>query len=139
MLITRNGKGCFKAISCRQSAIGVFGESQVSMASNFNGDGSVDIATTQNNDSIKLYFNQIAHPCIRVISKGKNSNHLCVVATIILESDGVKGPKREISIGGWYLSQDSLTQIFPTNDKEAKFHVKWNDSESAVYSIHNNA
>ena len=138
-LVLGDGKGGFKAISGKQSGIGVFGQSRGSVASDFNGDGRVDIATTQNNDSIKLYFNQTAHPGIRVILKGKNSNHLCVGATIMLESDGVKGPKREIRIGGGYLSQDSLTQIFPSNDKEAKFHVKWNDSESDIYSIPNNA
>ena len=138
-LVLGDGKCGFKAISGKQSGIGVFGQSRGSVASDFNGDGRVDIATTQNNDSIKLYFNQTAYPGIRVILKGKNSNHLCVGTTIMLESDGVKGPKREIRIGGGYLSQDSLTQIFPSNDKEAKFHVKWNDLESAIYSIPNNA
>ena len=136
-LVLGDGKGGFTAISKEQSGISVLGQSRGSVASDFNGDGRVDIAITQNNDSIKLYFNQTANPGVRVILKGKTGNYLCVGTTIMIEADGVKGPKREISIGGGYLSQDSLTQIFPINYKKGKFHVRWNDLESAVYSIPN--
>ena len=53
----------------------------------------------------------------------------------MLESNNINGPKREIRIGGGYLSQDSLTQVFAINDKGAKFRVKWHDSESAIYPV----
>lgn len=151
--ILKNGKPGFSRVFTNQTAVVFtnllskkrFTTSQIYLNGSslavvdYDGDGRVNIATTQNNDSIKLYFNQTAHPSIRVILKGKTSNYLCVGTTIMLESDGVKVPKREIRIGGGYLLQDSLTQIFPTNDKEAKLHVKWHNSDSVVYSIPNNA
>lgn len=134
-LVLGNGEGGFVTMDSKKSGIAVLGQSRGSVASDFNGDGRVDIATTQNNDSVKLYFNQTGRSGIRVILKGDNDNYLCVGTTIMLESNDINGPKREIRIGGGYLSQDSLAQVFATNDQNAKFHVKWHDSESSVYPV----
>ena len=134
-LVLGDGKGGFVSMDSKKSGLAVLGQSRGSVASDFNGDGKVDIATTQNNDSVKLYFNQTGQSGFRVILKGDKDNYLCVGATIMLECNGINGPKREIRIGGSYLSQDSLIQVFAANDQNAKLHVKWHDSQSAIYSV----
>ena len=111
------------------------GQARACVVSDFNGDGRVDIATTQNNDRTLVYLNQGGQFGLRVFLVGTQKNPTAVGATLTLISEGNSGPKREIRLGSGYLSQDGLGQVFTTADKESVLRVQWPSGDSAEYKL----
>ena len=134
-----NGNGEFRALTRLQSGVAALGQARACVVSDFNGDGRVDIATTQNNDRTLVYLNQGGQFGLRVFLVGTQKNPTAVGATLTLISEGNSGPKREIRLGSGYLSQDGLGQVFTTADKESVLRVQWPSGDSAEYKLPNTA
>ena len=130
-----NGNGEFRALTRLQSGVAALGQARACVVSDFNGDGRVDIATTQNNDRTLVYLNQGGQFGLRVFLVGTQKNPTAVGATLTLISEGNSGPKREIRLGSGYLSQDGLGQVFTTADKESVLRVQWPSGDSAEYKL----
>ena len=123
LVMLGDGQGGFRALSSTESGVANLGQARGSVASNFDGDGRVDIVTAQNDDQVKLHLNSTGKPGLRVRLKGAGENTQAIGATIRLEQNGGLGPKREIRFGSGYWSQDSLVQLFVVEDSKAKFHI----------------
>ena len=130
-----NGNGEFRALTRLQSGVAALGQARACVVSDINGDGRVDIATTQNNDRALVYLNQGGRFGLRVFLVGTQKNPAAVGATLTLISEGNSGPKREIRLGSGYLSQDGLGQVFTTADKESVLRVQWPSGDSAEYKL----
>lgn len=135
-ILLGDGNGGFEVLNKKQSGVAIYGQARGCVASDLNGDGRVDIATAQNNDSLVIHLNQTGDTGVRVLLQGKGQNSMAIGASLILESGAERGPKRELKVGSGYLSQDSIIQIFALKDKQSKLHVTWpNSSRSQSYNI----
>jgi hypothetical protein len=135
LVMLGDGQGGFRALSSTESGVANLGQARGSVASDFDGDGRVDIVTAQNDDQVKLHLNSTGKPGLRVRLKGAGENTQAIGATIRLEQNGVLGPKRGIRLGSGYWSQDSLVQLFVVEDSKAKFHIRWADFSISIVPI----
>ncbi len=103
----------------------IYGEQRGAAAADFDHDGRVDLAVSQNGTETKLYRNATAQPGVRVRLVGAQGNRDAVGASLRVEVGGVLGPAQEIQCGAGYWSSDSAVRVFGNNLQAARLHVRW--------------
>ncbi|HKJ32013.1 MAG TPA: CRTAC1 family protein, partial [Balneolales bacterium] len=94
----------------------------------FNGDGKIDLAVSQNGGATKLYVNQTSKAGFRIHLIGSPSNRNAIGSSIrLIYQNGTKGPKREIQAGSGYWSQNNSTQVlgYANSLKPIAILVEW--------------
>ena len=125
LLLRGDGKGGFTAISGDASGIKIYGEQRGAAACDYDGDGRLDLAVTQNGAQTKLYHNAAAVEGLRVRLRGPAGNPDAIGA-VLRASDGEHwGPVREIHAGSGYWSQDSSVQLFAPRTSIRKLQIRW--------------
>ncbi|MCL4178046.1 MAG: VCBS repeat-containing protein [Verrucomicrobia bacterium] len=103
------GDGTFLAV---ESGVRLYGEQRAAALADFNQDGRVDLAVSQNHGPSALYLNARARRGLRVLLKGSPANPDAVGAQVRLRYPGGRaGPVRGIQAGAGYWSQDSAAQV----------------------------
>jgi enediyne biosynthesis protein E4 len=123
-MLKGNGRGEFKALSGDESGVKIYGEQRGAAVCDFDNDGRLDLAVTQNGAQTKLYRNAAAKPGVRVILEGSDKNRDAVGAQIWLEQSDKKSALQEIQSGSGYLSQNSRVKIIPPLTP-AQISVRW--------------
>lgn len=128
LLLRGDGTGRFDVLRGPRSGIAVYGEQRGAAFGDFNGDGRVDLAVTQNGAATKLYENQTATTGITVRLSGPPRNRDGIGASLrLLYEDGQAGPRREVQAGAGYWSQGSSTQVLGAARPVAQIKVTWPD------------
>ncbi|MFK7844307.1 MAG: VCBS repeat-containing protein, partial [Rhodothermales bacterium] len=105
------GDGSFTIAEGTDTGIKVYGEQRGAALSDYNGDGTLDIAISQNGNMLKLYQNKSKAAGIRVLLSGPAANPWAIGSQVrLVYTDGTKGPVRNVSVGSGYLSQHSVQQ-----------------------------
>ena len=127
LMLKGNGHGELSAVPGQESGFKIYGEQRGAALCDFDRDGRVDVAVTQNAGPTKLFRNTNAHPGLRVRLKGPPGNEPAIGAQIRLENDQLKGPVREIQAGSGYWSQNSSVQIMslPAGQTATAVSVLW--------------
>ncbi|HKJ44445.1 MAG TPA: FG-GAP-like repeat-containing protein, partial [Balneolales bacterium] len=121
-----NGKGQFTAIQGQKSGVEVYGEQRGAALADFNGDGKVDLAVSQNGNNTKLYLNQTKKSGIIIRLEGPSTNRDAIGSSIrLVYKNGKEGPEREIQAGSGYWSQNSATQVMGTSGQPVKIMIRW--------------
>ena len=120
-----DGTGRFKAVKGQESGIKIYGEQRGCALADYDQDGRLDLAVTQNGAATKLYRNVGAKPGLRVRLIGSNHNPDGIGARIRLLFGERKGPTREIHTGAGYWSQDSSTIVIGTSEVPTAIQVRW--------------
>ena len=120
-----DGTGKLRAVPGQTSGVKIYGEQRGAALADFDEDGRVDLAVTQNAASTRLFRNQSARPGLRVRLKGPPGNPDGIGAVIQIESGQGWGPAREIHGGSGYGSQDSVVQVMGASAQPVKLHVRW--------------
>lgn len=120
------GDGTFEAIDASISGIRVPGEQRGAALGDFDHDGRVDLAVTQNGGATRLFANRHAKPGMRVVVKGAKSNPDGIGSQIrILYAGGNPGPTRTLQAGSGHWSQDSATQILGLRSAPSAVWIRW--------------
>ncbi len=126
-----DGTGHFEAVAGSKTGIRVYGEQRGAAVSDYNRDGRVDLAVTQNGTETKLFRNRKAVPGLRLRLRGPKSNPRALGAQIrLVYADGRAGPLREIQAGAGYWSQDSAIQILGQAGKVTSVRVRWPNGQN---------
>ena len=121
-----NGDGTFRAVDGDVTGIKIYGEQRGAALADFNHDGRVDLAVSQNHAATKLYLNQGARRGLRVTLRGSPANPEAIGAQMrVLYSGGRKGPCRLVQAGSGYWSQDAAAQVLGLAEPPAALWIRW--------------
>jgi hypothetical protein len=129
------GGGKLEAVPGRKSGILVYGEQRGAALCDFDGDGRVDLAVSQNGAETKLYQNVLGKPGLRVRLAGPPGNPDGVGATLRLVFGGRYGAAREIHGGSGYWSQDSVVQVLGCPETPTQIWVRWSGGKTTTSAI----
>jgi hypothetical protein len=121
-----NGQGEFTAVPGHQSGIKLYGEQRGAAVADYDADGRVDLAVTQNGSYTRLFHNQRARPGLRVRLKGTSHNPNAIGAQVrLIYTDDERGPIREIQAGSGYWSQNSVLPVLGMAQPPQALWIRW--------------
>lgn len=107
------------------SGVMVYGDQRGAAVADFDRDGRVDLAVSQNGAETKLFRNTGAKPGLRVRLKGPPANPAGIGASLRLQYGQRLGPLREIQAGSGYWSQNGAVQVLGNKDAATAIRVRW--------------
>src|SRR6266513_3155380 len=136
LLMLGNGKGDFLPLSDRESGIAVFGDQRGAAIADFNRDGRVDLAISQNGGETKLYENRGAMKGLLVQLIGSPPNPAAIGALIRVHyPENRYGPARELQAGSGYWSMNSPVQVMGLDGVPDAVWVRWPGGRETTTSI----
>ena len=106
-----DGNGGFQAVDSLASGIAVDGEQRGAGVCDFDHDGRLDLAVSQNGAQTKLYRNVQGKPGVRLRLKGPPGNPQGIGAAVRLLWGTKAGAQHELHAGSGYWSQDTLEPV----------------------------
>jgi hypothetical protein len=125
LLLTNDGTGALRALSANESGIRVFGDQRGAAYADYDRDGRLDLAVSQNAAATRLFHNRMAKPGLRVRLRGVGANPDAIGAQVRLVYASGMGPVREVQAGAGYLSQNAATQVFGLRSTPTHVWVRW--------------
>ena len=129
------GGGKLEAVPGRTSGVLIYGEQRGAALGDFDGDGRVDLAVSQNGAETKLYQNVLGKPGLRVRLSGPPGNPDGVGAALRLVFGARMGSAREIHAGSGYWSQDSVVQVMGCPETPTQIRVRWPGGKTTTSAI----
>jgi hypothetical protein len=120
-----DGAGGLTAIPGQQSGIRLYGEGRGAAFADYDGDGRLDVAVSQNAGPARLLRNRGAKPGLRVRVAGPPANPAGVGVVLRVEYESGLGPVREVKAGSGYWSQDELLQVLGLRDTPVALRARW--------------
>ncbi len=121
-----SGDGTFVPVDSGISGIIAYGEQRGAALADFNHDGRVNLALSQNNAPTRLFTNQRARRGLRVTLKGTVANPDVIGAQIrLVYPGGGRGPCRSVQAGSGYWSQDALVQVLGLPQAPGALWLRW--------------
>jgi enediyne biosynthesis protein E4 len=125
LVLLGDGHGAFRALSVPASGISVLGDSRGAAAADYDGDGRVDLAVSQNAAPMTLWHNASGTPGLRVQLRGGAGNPLAIGAQLRVIAHGQRGPLREVHAGSGYWSMDAATTVLARSAGEMSLWIRW--------------
>jgi hypothetical protein len=125
LVLLGDGHGGFRPLSVGQSGIRVFGDQRGAAASDYDGDGRVDLAVSQNGAETTLWHNRAGAPGLRVRVNAGRDNPNGIGAQLRLSTGTATGPVREIRAGSAYWSMDDPTTVMSLSGNAKELWVRW--------------
>jgi len=130
-----DGKGGLSPVPGQESGVKIYGEQRGCALGDYDHDGRVDLAVTQNGNATKLYHNAGAKPGLRVRVVGPPNNPTGIGACVRLKFGDRFGPAREIHAGSGYWSQDSPIQVMATPQPATQIWVRWPGGQTTTNDL----
>ncbi len=136
LLLSGDGAGTLTAVASVESGIRIHGAQRSSGVADFNQDGRLDIAVTQNGTETQLLVNQLARPGLRIRTWFSKENSTGIGCVLRLEGQGLMGPARLVHAGSGFRSQSSAVQVMNLhNGIPERVHVLWPGGATTVHVI----
>jgi enediyne biosynthesis protein E4 len=139
LLLEGDGTGTLTPVPGQLSGIIVYGDQRGAAAADFDGDGRVDLAVSQNANQTRLFRNTGAEPGLRIRLKGPSGNPHAVGASIRLQAGTWLGPAREIQAGSGYWSQNSPVPVMAAPATPTAIFVRWPGGQTTTSKLPPNA
>jgi hypothetical protein len=133
LVLKGDGSGSFRVIPFAESGLRGAGQGRAVALSDYNRDGRIDLAVSQNNDETLLFENRVAEPGLRLRFKGSGANPAAVGARYQLP--GLRGPVRQVACGSGWLAQHSLVQVVPRRWAGERLQVRWSPASQNEFVI----
>ena len=125
LLLRGDGRGGFAPLSVRASGIFVLGDQRGAAAADYDGDGRVDLAVSQNGAATTLWHNTGGTPGLRVMLEGPAGNPLAIGAQLQPVRGTTRGPVREVRAGSGYWSMDGALTVLARGDGMTGVNIRW--------------
>ena len=135
LLLTGDGKGGLTPVPGQRSGIIVWGDQRGAAWSDFDADGRIDLAISQNGNATRLFRNLGAAPGLRVRLQGPGANPDAIGAQVRLVYGERMGPVREIHAGSGYWSSNSVVQVFGKEAAPTAVWVRWPGGRAARTAV----
>ncbi|MDB6041034.1 MAG: ASPIC/UnbV domain protein, partial [Verrucomicrobiales bacterium] len=133
------GNGTFEAVDSTVTGIRIYGEQRGAALGDFNHDGRVDLAVSQNGAATWLYLNARAKRGLRVKLNGRKENPDAVGAEMrLLYSGERKGPCRIVQAGSGYWSQDAAVQVLGLAEPPVSLWIRWPGGKEQIVALEKN-
>jgi enediyne biosynthesis protein E4 len=135
-----SGQGTFIAVDASITGIKIYGEQRGAALADFNRDGRVDMAVSQNNGATKLYVNHRGKRGLRVVLNGPPANPDAVGAQLRVHYAGGRvGPCRIVQAGSGYWSQDGAAQVLGLADLPVALRIRWPGGKEQTVRLEDHA
>lgn len=133
-----DGTGKFSTVLPPQSGLDANGQQRAVAISDFNRDGRMDVAFSQNNGETKLFANRKGEPGLRLRFEGGEFNPDAIGLRYSVSNGG---PARihEVQAGGGWLSQNSFVQVIKRPTRGAQLQVQWPGGKRTEFELPENA
>ena len=111
LLLLGKSDGTLAPVPGQVSGITAYGDQRGAAFADYDGDGRLDLAVSQNGAETKLYHNEHARPGLRVRLIGGAANPHAIGALLRIVYAGSRGPAREVHGGSGYWSVDGAIQV----------------------------
>jgi hypothetical protein len=125
LVLLGDGRGGFRPLSVRESGISVLGDQRGAAACDYDGDGRVDLAVSQNGARTTLWHNRRGRPGLRVRLDAGPDNPWGIGARVQISVGGRRGPAREIHAGNGYWSMDAPTTVLAVPTGADSLVIRW--------------
>ncbi len=125
LVLLGDGSGGFRVQSVAQSGISVLGDQRGAAVADFDGDGRVDLAVSQNGAPMTLWRNAGGVPGLRIRLSGPPGNPLGIGAQLRIISGARRGPVREVHAGSGYWSMNGATAVLSADAASTGLSVRW--------------
>jgi hypothetical protein len=125
LLLLGDGAGGLEAVPGQRSGLLVYGEQRGAAYADFDGDGRLDLAVSQNAGPTRLFRNRGATPGLRVRVIGPAGNPTGIGTQLRLRYGEAAGPVREIQAGSGYWSQNGAVQVLGRAREPTLLWVRW--------------
>lgn len=135
LLLLGDGRGGLEPLPGQRSGLVVYGEQRGAAYADFDGDGRLDLAVSENGAPTKLFRNTGATPGLRVRLVGPPGNPAAIGAHIRLQYGDRAGPVREIQAGSGYWSQNGAVQVLGRAGEPTALWVRWPGGREQVVPL----
>ncbi|MGE5687110.1 MAG: FG-GAP-like repeat-containing protein, partial [Gemmatimonadota bacterium] len=135
LLLRGNGAGALEPVAGQQSGLEVYGEQRGAAYADYDGDGRLDLAVSQNGSPTRLFHNRGATPGLRVRLIGPPGNPTAIGARMRLRYGEKQGPVREIQAGSGYWSQNGAVQVLGRSGEPTALWVRWPGGREEVVPL----
>jgi hypothetical protein len=114
----------------------VYGEQRGAAYGDFDADGRIDLAVSENGALTRLFHNVGATPGLRVRLQGPPRNPTAVGAQLRLRYADHTGPVREIQAGSGYWSQNGAIQVLGRGESQpSAVWVRWPGGREQIVAL----
>ncbi|MGH7569769.1 MAG: CRTAC1 family protein [Gemmatimonadales bacterium] len=135
LLLRGDGAGGLEPVPGQRSGLLVYGEQRGAAYADFDGDGRLDLAVSQNGASTRLFKNVGAVPGLRVRLVGPPGNPTAVGTQMRLRYRDRNGPVREVQAGSGYWSQDGAVQVLGRAGEPTALWIRWPGGREQVVPL----
>jgi hypothetical protein len=135
LLLLGDGAGGLTPVPGQRSGLIVYGEQRGAAYADFDGDGRLDLAVSQNGAPTRLFRNAGAKPGLRVRLVGPPGNPTAVGAQLRLRYGERNGPVREVQAGSGYWSQNGAVQVLGRAGEPTALWVRWPGGREQVLPL----
>jgi hypothetical protein len=135
LLLIGDGAGGLEPVPGQRSGLQIYGEQRGAAYADFDGDGRLDLAVSQNGAATRLFRNAGAVPGLRVRLIGPLGNPTAIGTQMRLRYSDRGGPVREVQAGSGYWSQNGAVQVLGRAGEPTALWARWPGGREQVIPL----